>query len=229
MEIFERTESLIGSESLQKLKDSTVAVFGIGGVGSFAAEALARCGVGSLVLIDGDVIRPSNINRQIHATIETVGRPKVEVMKERLLQVNPEINVKTHMRFVLPEEVECFINDRTCYIIDAIDTISTKISIAETAYRMHIPAISSMGAGNKLEPARFKVADIYDTSTDPIAKIMRKELKKRGIPSLKVVYSDEKPLTNRRPPASISFVPPVAGLIMAGEAVRDLIQRNNRD
>jgi tRNA A37 threonylcarbamoyladenosine dehydratase len=224
MDIFERTEMLIGSESLRRLKESTVAVFGIGGVGSFAAEALARCGVGSLVLIDGDVVHPTNINRQIHATIDTVGRPKVEVMKERLLRLNPEINVEKHKDFVLPGQVENYINERISYIIDAIDTIATKISIVETAFRMRIPVISSMGAGNKLEPARLKVADIYETSVDPIARIMRKALKKAGIPSLKVIYSYEKPVVSCKPPASISFVPSVAGLLMAGEVVRDLIQ-----
>lgn len=223
MEFFSRTELLIGRDALEKLKKSTVTIFGIGGVGSHATEALARCGVGNLVLIDRDIIQPSNINRQIHATADTIGMPKVEVMRQRLLRINPQINVMAHQEFILPENAYKYIFPGTCYVVDAVDTISAKIAIAEISFKKRIPVISSMGAGNKLDPTRFKVADIYETSVDPLARVMRKELKKRGIPSLKVVYSDEKPVCNHKPPASISFVPPVAGLIIAGEVIRDLI------
>jgi tRNA A37 threonylcarbamoyladenosine dehydratase len=221
---FSRTELLIGRDALEKLKGSTVTIFGIGGVGSHATEALARCGVGNLVLIDGDIIRPSNINRQVHATVDTIGMPKVEVMRERLLRINPEINVMVYQEFILPENAGRYISPNTCYVVDAVDTVSAKIAIVQISFIKKIPVISSMGAGNKLDPTRFKVADIYETSVDPLARVVRKELKKRGIPSLKVVYSDEKPVCNHKPPASTSFVPPVAGLIIAGEVIRDLIR-----
>lgn len=230
-ERFSRTEMLLGQEGMEKLAASTVAVFGIGGVGSFVAEGLARAGVGHLVLIDNDVICLSNINRQIHATADTVGRRKTEAMRERILGINPEAVVDRIDDFYLPENGEKFFRQDYDYVADAIDTITGKIHLVLQCHERGIPIICSMGAGNKLEPARFEVADIYDTSVDPIARIMRKKLKEHRIPHLKVVYSREKPIAagsgdpagTRAVPGSISFVPSVAGLIMAGEIVRDLI------
>ena len=230
-ERFSRTERLLGQEGMEKLAASTVAVFGIGGVGSFVAEGLARAGVGHLVLIDNDVICLSNINRQIHATADTVGRRKTEAMRERILGINPEAVVDRIDDFYLPENGEKFFRQDYDYVADAIDTITGKIHLVLQCHERGIPIICSMGAGNKLEPARFEVADIYDTSVDPIARIMRKKLKEHRIPHLKVVYSREKPIAagsgdpagTRAVPGSISFVPSVAGLIMAGEIVRDLI------
>lgn len=230
-ERFSRTEMLLGQEGMEKLAASTVAVFGIGGVGSFVAEGLARAGVGHLVLIDNDVICLSNINRQIHATADTVGRRKTEAMRERILGINPEAVVDRIDDFYLPENGEKFFRQDYDYVADAIDTITGKIHLVLQCHERGIPIICSMGAGNKLEPARFEVADIYDTSVDPIARIMRKKLKEHRIPHLKVVYSKEKPIAagsgnpagTRAVPGSISFVPSVAGLIMAGEIVRDLV------
>lgn len=230
-ERFSRTERLLGQEGMEKLAASTVAIFGIGGVGSFVAEGLARAGVGHLVLIDNDVICLSNINRQIHATADTVGKRKTEAMRERILGINPEAVVDRIDDFYLPENGEKFFRQDYDYVADAIDTITGKIHLVLQCHERDIPIICSMGAGNKLEPARFEVADIYDTSVDPIARIMRKKLKEHRIPHLKVVYSKEKPIAagsgdpagTRAVPGSISFVPSVAGLIMAGEIVRDLI------
>lgn len=230
-ERFSRTERLLGQEGMEKLAASTVAIFGIGGVGSFVAEGLARAGVGHLVLIDNDVICLSNINRQIHATADTVGKRKTEAMRERILGINPEAVVDRIDDFYLPENGEKFFRQDYDYVADAIDTITGKIHLVLQCHERGIPIICSMGAGNKLEPARFEVADIYDTSVDPIARIMRKKLKEHRIPHLKVVYSKEKPIAagsgdpagTRAVPGSISFVPSVAGLIMAGEIVRDLI------
>lgn len=230
-ERFSRTEMLLGQEGMERLAASTVAIFGIGGVGSFVAEGLARAGVGHLVLIDNDVICLSNINRQIHATADTVGRRKTEAMRERILGINPEAVVDRIDDFYLPENGEKFFRQDYDYVADAIDTITGKIHLVLQCHERGIPIICSMGAGNKLEPARFEVADIYDTSVDPIARIMRKKLKEHRIPHLKVVYSKEKPIAagsgnpagTRAVPGSISFVPSVAGLIMAGEIVRDLI------
>ncbi len=230
-ERFSRTEMLLGQEGMERLAASTVAIFGIGGVGSFVAEGLARAGVGHLVLIDNDVICLSNINRQIHATADTVGRRKTEAMRERILGINPEAVVDRIDDFYLPENGEKFFRQDYDYVADAIDTITGKIHLVLQCHERGIPIICSMGAGNKLEPARFEVADIYDTSVDPIARIMRKKLKEHRIPHLKVVYSREKPIAagsgdpagTRAVPGSISFVPSVAGLIMAGEIVRDLI------
>lgn len=230
-ERFSRTEMLLGQEGMERLAASTVAVFGIGGVGSFVAEGLARAGVGHLVLIDNDVICLSNINRQLHATADTVGRRKTEAMRERILGINPEAVVDRIDDFYLPENGEKFFRQDYDYVADAIDTITGKIHLVLQCHERGIPIICSMGAGNKLEPARFEVADIYDTSVDPIARIMRKKLKEHRIPHLKVVYSREKPIAagsgdpagTRAVPGSISFVPSVAGLIMAGEIVRDLI------
>ena len=230
-ERFSRTEMLLGQEGMERLAASTVAIFGIGGVGSFVAEGLARAGVGHLVLIDNDVICLSNINRQLHATADTVGRRKTEAMRERILGINPEAVVDRIDDFYLPENGEKFFRQDYDYVADAIDTITGKIHLVLQCHERGIPIICSMGAGNKLEPARFEVADIYDTSVDPIARIMRKKLKEHRIPHLKVVYSKEKPIAagsgdpagTRAVPGSISFVPSVAGLIMAGEIVRDLI------
>lgn len=244
--IFSRTELLLGRDGLEKLKKSKVAVFGIGGVGSFAVEALARSGVGSLVLIDDDCICLTNLNRQIHATLKTVGRPKVEVMKERILEISPEIQVTTVQKFYLPETAEEILSETYDYIIDAIDTVTGKIDLAVRAKARCIPIISSMGAGNKLDPTKFEVADLYETSVCPLAKVMRRELRRRGVDSLKVVYSKEKPRllrtksacsdacicppgsprdcsVRRQIPGSVSFVPSVVGLIAAGEVIRDLI------
>ena len=221
---FQRLELLIGAENLSKLSAATVAIFGIGGVGSFAVEALARSGVGHLVLIDKDNIDATNINRQIHALGSTVGKSKVEVMRERISDINPAAQVETIQQFFLPAaQVEDFFICRYDYVIDAIDTMTAKIFLVEECTRRGIKIISSMGAGNKLDATRFKVADIYETSIDPVAKIMRKKLKERGIKNLKVVYSDEPPRPVKNVIGSAAFVPSVAGLILAGEVVKDLI------
>ena len=221
---FQRLKILIGAENFSKLSASTVAVFGVGGVGSFAVEALARSGVGHLVLIDKDDIDETNINRQIHALSSTVGRSKVEVMRERILDINPAAQVDTIQKFFLPEDsVENFFICRYDYVIDAIDTLPAKIFLVEECARRGVKIISSMGAGNKLDATRFKVADIFQTSVDPVAKILRKQLKARGIKNLKVVYSDETPRPVKNFIGSTAFVPSVAGLILAGEVVKDLI------
>lgn len=228
MDKFDRTKLLIGVDGLTKLKQSKVAVFGIGGVGSFAVEALARSGVGSITLIDNDVIDITNINRQIHADVETIGKPKVEVMKERLLKINPEISVTVHQIFYDANSTE--INFDFDSIIDAIDSIPSKIELCVMANKNNIPIISSMGAGNKLDPTKFQVSDIHNTSVDPIAKIMRKELKEKNINSLKVVFSTEPPIkldipsNKKQTPGSIAFIPSVVGLILAGEVIKDLIK-----
>jgi len=246
---FSRTELLIGKQAVQKLANSTVAVFGIGGVGTFAVEGLVRSGVGKLVLIDDDCICLTNINRQIHATRKTVGKPKVEVMKERIMDINPRAEVTSHQTFYMPECASQLVTADYDYIIDAIDTVTAKIDLILNAKKQHIPIISCMGAGNKLDPTRFEIADIYDTSVCPLAKVMRKELRKRGVSDLKVVYSKEEPLKpleneesscqnncicpkgssrtctiRRQIPGSIAFVPSVAGLLIAGEVVKDLIK-----
>ncbi|HOP71825.1 tRNA threonylcarbamoyladenosine dehydratase [Thermoclostridium caenicola] len=229
---FSRTELLIGREALEKLQHSKVAVFGVGGVGSFAVEALTRAGVGKLVLVDNDVVCLTNLNRQLLATQKTLGRPKVEVMKERILEINPQAEVTIHQAFYLPGASDDLIQDDYDYIVDAVDTVSAKIDLVVQARKRNIPIISSMGAGNKMDPTRFRVSDIYKTSVDPLAKVMRRELRNRGIDSLKVVYSTEPPLKpmkseeesrKRQIPGSISFVPSVVGLIIAGEVVKDLI------
>lgn len=241
---FSRAELVLGKESIEKLKKSKVAVFGVGGVGSYAVEALVRCGVGKLVLIDNDCVCITNINRQIHATMKTVGKPKVEVMRDRVLDINPKVEVIIHQKFYLPDTAEELFADDYNYLIDAIDTVTGKIDLVVRAKAMNIPIISSMGAGNKIDPTRFEVADIYATSICPLAKVMRKELRKRNIDSLKVVYSTEEPIkpnrvhmpeltcndgansnTKRQLPGSVSFVPSVAGLIIAGEVVKDLINK----
>lgn len=221
---FQRLQLLIGADNLSKLKAATVAIFGVGGVGSFAVEALARCGVGHLVLIDKDNVDETNINRQIHALSSTVGRSKVEVMRDRILDINPSAQVDTIQKFLLPSEpVEDFFICRYDYVVDAIDTLTAKIFLVEECTRREIKIISSMGAGNKLDATRFRVGDIFQTSVDPVAKIMRKKLKEHGIERLKVVWSDETPRPVKDVIGSVAFVPSVAGLIMAGEVVKDLI------
>ena len=227
---FDRTRRLIGEENFSKLNAATVAIFGIGGVGSFTVEALARSGIGHLILIDKDNIDVTNINRQIHALNSTVGKSKVEVMRSRILDINPSAQVDAIQKFYLPDEnADSFFICRYDYVVDAIDTITAKINLAVECQRRNIPLISSMGAGNKLDPTRFKVADIYKTSVDPVAKVMRKKLKEVGVKSLKCVYSDEVPravdkgdLTGKVV-GSTAFVPSVVGLIIAAEVVKDLI------
>ena len=220
---FTRTEPVIGREGLDKLWNSRVAVFGIGGVGGYAVEALVRAGVGTIDIIDKDDVDVTNINRQIIATQKTVGRDKVDVMKERICDIDPEITVNAHKCFFLPETEWDF--SQYDYVIDAIDTVTAKLDLIERAKAADVPVISSMGTGNKLDPTRFEVTTINKTSVCPLAKVMRRELKKRGITDLKVVYSQEEPLKQgERTPASISFVPPVAGLILAGEVIKDLIK-----
>lgn len=236
---FSRTELIIGKKALEKLAQSTVAVFGIGGVGSYAVEGLVRAGVGRFVLIDHDCICLTNLNRQIHAIMPTVGQPKVEVMKNRILEINPGAEVATHQTFYSIENTEELIKPDYDYIVDAIDTVTAKIELILHAQQMNISIISSMGAGNKLDPTQFEIADIYDTSVCPLAKVLRRELRRRGVDKLKVVYSREEPrkpleieengcaetcAARRQTPGSISFVPSVAGLIIAGEVVKDLIR-----
>ena len=220
---FQRLKILIGDENFSRLAASTVALFGIGGVGSFAAEALARSGVGHLVLIDADNVDVTNINRQLHALRSTVGMSKVELMRERIKQINPAATVDTVQKFLLPGDAEDFFLCRYDYVVDAIDTLSAKIFLVEECQRRGVKIISSMGAGNKFDATRFKVGDIFETSFDPVAKIMRKQLRSRGINRLKVVWSDEVPRRVEGAIGSTAFVPSVAGLIMAGEVVRDLI------
>ena len=226
MNQWERTQKLIGIDALNKLKSSKVAVFGIGGVGGFVVEAFARCGIGKIDLIDHDMVSVTNINRQIIATHETIGQLKVDVMKKRILSINPEADVGTFAEFYLPDNSSGSKIDfsQYDYVIDAIDTITAKIGIIMKCKEVGTPIISSMGTGNKINPAMFEITDIYKTKVCPLARIMRRELKKRGIKSLKVVYSPEEILTTERPPASISFVPSVAGLLMAGEVVRDILR-----
>lgn len=245
---FSRTEMLIGSENMDKLKNSSVAIFGIGGVGSYTAEALARCNIGRLTLVDDDVICLTNINRQIHATTKTVGHAKVDAMSERIKDINPKMEVVTYKKNYNSETAEELLYPEYDYVVDAVDTVSSKIDLVVRCTEIGIPIISCMGAGNKLDPTRFEVADIYKTSVCPLAKVMRYELRKRGIKKLKVVYSKEEPIkpdisalpckyhcvcppgsarncTQRRAvPASISFVPSAAGLIIASEIVKDLLK-----
>ena len=224
---FSRTELLLGKEAMEKLSDARVAVFGIGGVGGYVCEALVRSGVGAFVLIDNDKVCLSNLNRQIIATQKTIGRYKTEVMKERILEINPDADVTTHNCFFLPENAEDFPFAEYDYIVDAVDTVTAKIALVMKAQENDVPVISSMGAGNKLDGSQFRAADIYQTKMCPLAKVMRRELKKRGVKKLKVVYSEEEPIkrecTERGDvPGSVAFVPSVAGLIIAGEVVKDL-------
>mgnify|MGYP004599044809 FL=1 len=246
---FSRTELLLGKDAMEKLHDSRVAVFGIGGVGGYVCEALARSGVGAFDLIDDDKVCLTNLNRQIIATHKTIGKYKTEVMKERILDINPNADVQIHNCFFLPENADEFPYEDYDYMVDAVDTVTAKIALVMKAQERHIPIISSMGAGNKLDGSQFRVADIYKTKVCPLAKVMRRELKKRGVKKLKVVYSEEpaiRPIedmaiscrtncvcppgakhkcTERRDiPGSVAFVPSVAGLIIAGEVVKDLVK-----
>ena len=229
---FSRTELLVGAEGVKRLQAARVAIFGIGGVGGYVAEALARSGVGAFDLIDNDTVSLTNINRQIIATHDTIGRYKTEVMRERILSINPQAQVEVHNCFYLPETADKFDFGQYTYVVDAVDTVTAKIEIILQAKAKGVPVISSMGAGNKLDPSAFRAADIYETSVCPLAKVMRRELKKRGVKELKVVFSTEQPITpgvseetdaRRVTPGSIAFVPSVAGLILAGEAVKDMI------
>ena len=231
---YSRTELLIGTEGIERLRNATVMVFGVGGVGSHCIEALARSGVGKLSLIDNDTVSLTNINRQSIAYHSTVGQYKTKVMEERIRDICPEIEVKTYETFVLPENIEELFQESVDYIIDAIDTVTAKLALVQIAREKGIPIISSMGTGNKLHPELFEITDIYKTSVCPLCKVMRKELKARGIRKLKVVYSKETPIDTsermtgedkgmrRSLPGSISFVPPVAGLMLAGEVIREL-------
>ena len=237
-EIFSRTEMLLGSAAMEKLKNARVAVFGVGGVGGYTVEAFARSGIGSIDIIDNDTVSVSNINRQIIATRDSVGKYKVDVAAERIKSINPDAKVRTYRTFYTPETAHDFDFSEYDYVVDAIDTVSGKISIVVEAEKAGVPVISSMGAGNKLDPTAFEVADIYKTSVCPLAKVMRKELKDRGIKKLKVVYSKEIPLKPEPPegevlpagkhrvPGSIAFVPSVVGLIIAGEVIKDIAGLN---
>lgn len=222
-EKFTRTEKLIGKDNLEKLKNSHIAVFGIGGVGGYVTEALIRAGVGKIDIIDNDTVSESNINRQIIATTDKIGQYKVDVMKERILKINPQAEVNAYNTLYLPQTADMFDFTKYTYVVDAVDNVTAKIELVLRANETDTPIISSMGTGNKLDPTMFCVSDIYKTEVCPLAKVMRYELKKRGIKKLKVVYSKEKPVTKQRPPASISFVPSVAGMIIASEVVKDII------
>lgn len=227
---FKRSELLLSSSGMEKLANSTVAVFGVGGVGSFAVEGLARTGIGRIVLIDYDIIDITNINRQVHATEKTVGKFKVEVMRNRILEINPKANVEIYKEKYNEESRERLLSDEYDYVVDAIDMVSSKIDLIVECKKRNINIISSMGAGNKLNPTMFKVSDIYNTKICPLAKVMRKELRKRDVKELKVVYSEEVPLLvnleshdlRKAIPGSVGFVPPVVGLIIASEVVKDI-------
>ena len=221
----DRTLKLIGPEATAKLENSRVAVFGLGGVGGACCEALVRAGIGSIDLIDKDVVDVTNINRQIIADSENIGKNKTDVCKERLERINPKCYVNAYNMFFLPENADSIDFSQYDYVADAIDNVTAKLCLIEKCRDAGVSIISSMGTGNKLDPTQFEVADIYDTSVCPLAKVIRQECRKRGIESLKVVYSREEPIhTENRTPASISFVPPVAGMIMAGEIIKDLIK-----
>ena len=224
-----RTELLIGKDNIQKLANSKVIVYAIGGVGSFVVEGLVRAGVENIILVDNDVISPSNLNRQIHATITNIGKLKVDCMKDRILSINPNVNVEIYIPQDIEEGEETLIDNVIDYVVDAVDTTTTKLKLIQRAKEKQVPIISCMGTGNKLDPTKFEIADIYKTSVCPLAKVMRKELKKRGINDLKVLYSKEEPIKHdveSRTPASISFVPSVAGMIIAGEVIKDIIKKS---
>lgn len=242
LEQFARTELLLGEEAMERLARSRVAVFGIGGVGGYVCEALVRSGIGAFDLIDDDKVCITNLNRQIIATRKTVGRYKTDVMKERMLEINPDVKVRVYKRFVLPENVEEFPFEEYDYVVDAVDTVTAKIAVVLQAQKKEVPVLSCMGAGNKLDAGVFQVTDIYKTEMCPLAKVMRRELKKRGVRKLKVVYSKEQPIApraaredmpdsgkkRRAVPGSVSFVPSAAGLILAGEVVKDIIRPKDR-
>ena len=223
MNAFSRTELLFGTAAMERLAQARVAVFGIGGVGGYTVEALARSGVGALDLIDNDTVCTSNLNRQIIALESTVGRMKTRVMKERMEEINPELRIHTREVFFLPENSHTFPFETYDYVVDAVDTVTAKIEIIMKCREAGVPVISSMGTGNKLDPSKLQVADIYKTSVCPLAKVMRRELKQRGVRHLKVVYSTEEPVVKLRTPGSMSFVPGSAGLLMASALVRDLL------
>lgn len=248
MNQFSRTQLLLGEDGMEKLKNSRVAIFGIGGVGGYVCEALVRSGVGHFDLIDDDKVCLTNLNRQIIATRKTVGKYKTDVMKERMMEINPDVMVETHKCFFLPENADDFPFEEYDYVVDAVDTVTAKIELVMKCQEKNVPIISSMGAGNKLDASAFKVADIYKTKVCPLAKVMRRELNKRGVKKLKVVYSEEKPIkpledmsiscrsncicppgaerkcTDRRAiPGSVAYVPSVVGLIIAGEVIKDLL------
>ena len=225
-EKFTRTENLIRKDKLKILQNSHIAVFGIGGVGGYVTEALIRAGVGKIDIIDNDTVSESNINRQIIATTKTIGKYKVDIMKERILDINPDATVNAYNTLYLPNTADQFDFSKYDYVVDAVDNVTAKIELVLRANNSNVPIISSMGTGNKLDPTAFEVSDIYKTEVCPLAKVMRTELKKRGVKKLKVVYSKEKPITNQRPPASISFVPSVAGLIIASEVIKDIIKES---
>lgn len=231
-----RTGLLIGNEGLDILENSKVIIFGIGGVGSFVVEALTRAGVGNLILVDNDTICVSNINRQIHANPATVGNVKVEAMKDRVLSINPNCKVEAKQVFLTADNIDEIVTADINYVVDAIDTVSSKLALVQYCSEKGIKIISSMGTGNKLDPTQFRVSDIFKTKVCPLAKVMRSELRKRGVKKLKVVYSEEIPMvpdkgdevqsTKRQTPGSISFVPPVAGMIIGGEVIKDLVGIN---
>lgn len=233
MDEFNRTVMLIGKDGLDKLQKRSVAVFGIGGVGAATCEALARAGIGRITLVDNDKVDITNINRQLIALHSTIGKYKTEIMRERILDINPSAEVIINNNYFSLETIDLFDFNNIDYIVDAIDSVTSKILLIEKAYTLDIPIISAMGAGNKLEPTLFEVTDITKTSVCPLARVMRRELKARGITNLKVVYSKESPKKscynneegNKLPPASISFVPPVAGMIIAGAVIKDLLKR----
>lgn len=227
---FSRTQLLIGEKNIKKLNRSKVAIFGIGGVGSYVVEGLARAGIGNFILVDKDEVDITNLNRQIIATTSTIGMPKVEVAKKRILDINPNAKVEIRQEFFMPDSPAEILDESIDYIVDCVDTVTAKIELVIRASKLNIPIISSMGTGNKLDPTKFEVSDIYKTSVCPLAKVMRKELKSRGIKKLKVIYSKEEPIKSdyknengKSTPGSISFVPSVAGLIIAGEVVKDIV------
>ena len=233
-EKFSRTEMLVGNEGMEKLRDAKVAVFGIGGVGSFVCEGLARSGIGNFILVDYDKIDKSNINRQLIATVKTIGKYKVDLMRERILDINPDANVEIYKEFYMADSEIDIITQDLSYAVDCVDTIMAKIAIICNCDALNVPVISSMGTGNKLDPSMFEVADIYETSVCPLARIMKKDLRKRNIEKLKVVYSKEQPINTNdcainqknskyKVKGSVSFVPSVAGLIIAGEVIKDII------
>lgn len=239
---FSRTELLIGKNGIDKLKNAKIAVFGIGGVGSYVVESLARAGVGNFIIVDNDDVSITNINRQIIATHKTIGKAKVDVMKERILDINPEASVVVYKEFFLPGSNSDIITDELSYVADCVDTVTAKIEIIVQSKQKGVPVISSMGTGNKLNPTMFEIADISKTSVCPLAKVMRKELKNRNIKNVKVLYSKEEPINvlpeneydfkeesknNKKVPGSISYVPSVAGLIIAGEIINDIINNNS--